>query len=202
MIRIGLTGSIGMGKSAVAAMFVRLGVPVFDADAEVHRLQGRGGALVAAIEARFPGSTGPGGVDRQKLGPMVFGKPEELRALERIIHPAVHRSRQVFLRRNRSMPMVVLDIPLLFEKAKVLHPVKAADLTVTVSAPAWMQAKRVLRRNGMGRAKLRHIRALQLPDVVKRRRADVVIETGCLKIETYRVVRRLVTCIRGRKRRY
>jgi dephospho-CoA kinase len=87
MIRIGLTGSIGMGKSAVSAMFAGEGVPVFDADAEVHRLQGPDGALVSRIESRFPGSTGPKGVDRQKLGPMVLGKPEELRALERLIHP-------------------------------------------------------------------------------------------------------------------
>ena len=202
MIRIGLTGSIGMGKSAVAAMFVRLGVPVFDADAEVHRLQGPDGALVAAIEARFPGSTGPGGVDRQRLGPMVLGRPDEMRALERIIHPAVQRSRQSFLRRNRSMPMVVLDIPLLLEKARALHPVKAADLIVVVSAPAWMQAKRVLRRRGMSRAKLKQIRALQLPDAAKRRRADIVIETGVTKFETYRAVAGLVSCIRGRKRRY
>ena len=116
MIRIGLTGSIGMGKSAVSKMFRRLGVPVFDADAEVHQLQAAGGALVPAIEARFPGSTGPQGVNRQILGQMVLGKPEELRALERLIHPAVYRARQRFLARNRARPLVVLDIPLLFEK--------------------------------------------------------------------------------------
>ena len=202
MIRIGLTGSIGMGKSAVSAMFEQLGVPVFCADAEVHRLQGRGGALVPAIEARFPGSTGPNGVDRQKLGPMVLGKPDELRALERLIHPAVYRSRQAFLRRNRARPMVVLDIPLLFEKMKPTHPVKAADLIVVVSAPAWVQRKRVLRRPGMTAAKLKHIRRLQVADHLKRARADLVIETGCPRNETFGAVRRLVACIRAKKGRY
>lgn len=202
MIRIGLTGSIGMGKSAVSAMFVRLGVPVFDADAEVHRLQAPGGALVAQIEARFPGSTGARGVDRSKLGPMVFGKPDELRALEAIIHPAVYRSRAAFLRRHRSRPMVVLDIPLLFEKMRPLSPMKPADLTVTVSAPVWMQAKRVLRRPGMVKSKLKQIRRIQVPDHVKRRLADVVIETGCPKMETYHAVRTLVTRLRASKGRY
>ncbi len=201
MIRIGLTGSIGMGKSAVSAMFKRLGVPVFDADAEVHRLQAAGGALVAIIEARFPGSTGPHGVDRSKLGPMVLGKPAELKALERIIHPAVYKSRQKFLRRHTARSMVVLDIPLLFEKAKTLHPVKAADLVVVVSAPLWMQAKRVLRRRGMSRAKLKQIRTLQVQDHIKRAKADIVIDTGCPRIETYRAVKRVVTCIHASKRR-
>jgi dephospho-CoA kinase len=201
MIRIGLTGSIGMGKSAVSAMFIREGVPVFDADAEVHRLQRPGGALVARIEARFPGSTGQNGVDRQKLGPMVFGKPEELRALEAIIHPAVHRSRINFLRRNRSRALVVLDIPLLFEKFKILKTTKQADIIVVVSAPAWMQAKRVLRRKGMSRTKFKQIRALQVPDHIKRARATHVVETGCLRTETRRAVHNLVTCLRARKGR-
>jgi dephospho-CoA kinase len=201
VIRIGLTGSIGMGKSAVSEMFAREGVPVFDADAEVHRLQGRGGALVARIEARFPGSTGANGVDRQKLGPMVLGKPAELRALEAIIHPAVYRARQIFLKRHRSRQMVVLDIPLLFEKAKNRRAVKQADLVVVVSAPLWMQAKRVLKRQWMSRAKLKQIRKLQVPDHLKRARADVVIGTGCSRLETGRAVRRLVACLRAHKRR-
>ena len=199
MIRIALTGSIGMGKSAVSAMFVRAGVPVFDADAEVHRLQGPGGALVARIEARFPGSTGPGGVDRQKLGPMVLGKAHELRALESIIHPAVHHSRQRFLKRHRSRPMIVLDIPLYFEKAKRGRAAQQADLVVVVSAPVWMQAKRVMRRRGMSHTKLKQIRRLQVADHIKRRRADIVIETGCHKSETRRAVHHLVACLRARK---
>ncbi len=201
MIRIGLTGSIGMGKSSVSAMFAREHVPVFDADAEVHRLQGPGGALVSRIEARFPGSTGPNGVDRQKLGPMVLGKPAELRALEAIIHPAVFRSRQAFLKRHRSRQFVVLDIPLLFEKAKVRRAVKQADFIVVVSAPLWMQAKRVLKRKGMSPKKFKQIRKLQVPDHKKRARADGIIETGCPRLETGRAVRRLVACLRAHKRR-
>lgn len=197
MIKIGLTGSIGMGKSAVSKMFRRLGVPVFDADAEVHKLQGPGGALVARIEARFPGTTGPKGVDRQKLGAAVLGKPEELRALERIVHPAVYHVRQHFLLQNRSRPMVVLDIPLLFEKGGA----KQVDVTVVVSAPAFLQTRRVLRRPGMTAAKLKHIRNLQVPDHVKRQRADFVIDTGQSITETRGEVRRLITCLRHRKRR-
>lgn len=197
MIKIGLTGSIGMGKSAVSNMFRRLGVPVFDADAEVHKLQGPGGALVAQIEARFPGTTGPKGVDRQKLGAAVLGKPEELRALERIVHPAVYHVRQHFLLQNRSRPMVVLDIPLLFEKGGA----KQVDVTVVVSAPAFLQTRRVLRRPGMTAAKLKHIRNLQVPDHVKRQRADFVIDTGQSISETRGEVRRLITCLRHRKRR-
>ena len=197
MIKIGLTGSIGMGKSAVSKMFRRFGVPVFDADAEVHKLQGPGGALVARIEARFPGTTGPKGVDRQKLGAAVLGKPDELRALERIVHPAVYHVRQHFLLQNRSRPMVVLDIPLLFEKGGA----KQVDVTVVVSAPAFLQTRRVLRRPGMTAAKLQHIRHLQVPDHVKRQRADFVIDTGQSISETRGEVRRLIACLRHRKRR-
>lgn len=197
MIRIGLTGSIGMGKSAVSAIFSRLGVPVFDADAEVHRLQGPGGLLLAQIEARFPGTTSVHGVNRLSLGAAVFGRPDELRALERIIHPAVYRSRQAFLRRNRARRLVVLDIPLLFEKGGA----KQADTVVVVSAPLWMQRKRVLKRHGMTVQKLNHIRRLQVPDHIKRRRAQHVIETGCLKTETFQAVRRLIACLGHRKGR-
>src|SRR3546814_15173571 len=118
----GLTGSIGMGKSAVAAMLRREGVPVFDADAEVHRLQGPGGALVPAIEERFPGTTGADGVNREKLGAAVFGNKGELQALEQIVHPAVRNARENFLRKHRARPMVVLDIPLLFQKGGTRRP--------------------------------------------------------------------------------
>ena len=192
MIKIGLTGSIGMGKSAVAAMFIRQGVAVFDADAEVHRLQSAGGALVAAIEARFPGSTDGHGVNRAKLGPMVLGKLHELRALESIIHPAVARARHVFLQRYRSKPFIVLDIPLLFEK----RGWKAVDMIVVVSAPAWVQRKRVLARRGMTPPKFTAIKRLQMPDALKRARADVVINTALTKVETARHVRGLITCLR------
>lgn len=197
MIRIGLTGSIGMGKSAVSAMFRQMGVPVFDADAEVHKLQGPKGALVARIEARFPGTTGAQGVDRQKLGAAVLGKPDELRALEHIVHPAVFLARQAFLRRNRSRPIVVLDIPLLFEKGGAAQ----ADVTVVVSAPAFLQRRRVLRRKNMTPAKLAHIRNLQIPDHVKRQKADFVIETGTSMMVTRAEVRRLIACLSQRKSR-
>jgi len=197
MIKIGLTGSIGMGKSAVSSMFRKLGVPIFDADAEVHKLQGPGGALVEKIEARFPGTTGPQGVDRQKLGAAVLGKHDELRALEHIVHPAVYHSRQRFLMKHRSRPLVVLDIPLLFEKGGA----KQVDVTVVVSAPAFLQRRRVLRRKGMTAAKLKHIRHLQVPDHVKRQKADFVIETGTSMLQTRAEVRRLVACLRTRKRR-
>lgn len=197
MIRIGLTGSIGMGKSAVSAMFRQLGVPVFDADAEVHKLQGPGGALVDRIEAHFPGTTGPSGVDRQKLGAAVLGNPDALRALEHIVHPAVYHARQRFLLRNRARPLVVLDIPLLFEKGGT----KQVDVTVVVSAHGFLQRRRVLRRKGMTEVKLRHIRRLQVPDHVKRQKADHVIETGTSMMETRAAVRRLVACLQRRKRR-
>ena len=197
MIKIGLTGSIGMGKSAVSSMFRRFGVPVFDADAEVHKLQGPGGVLVPRIEARFPGTTGPNGVDRQKLGAAVLGKHDELRALEHIVHPAVYHVRQRFLMKNRSRPMVVLDIPLLFEKGGG----RQVDVTVVVSAPTFLQTRRVLRRPGMTPAKLKHIRHLQVPDHIKRQRADFVIDTGQSIMETRAEVRRLIACLRGRKRR-
>lgn len=192
----GLTGSIGMGKSAVAAMLRAEGIPVFDADAEVHRLQGPGGALIRPIEERFPGTTGPDGVDRQKLGAAVFGHPEELRSLEHIVHPAVARARRDFLRRNRSRPMVVLDIPLLFEKG--LPTGMGLNGVIVVSAPAWKQRKRVLARPGMTPSKFDRIRKLQVPDPEKRRRADYIIDTGTTFERTRAAVRRLTACFRRR----
>lgn len=197
MIVIGLTGSIGMGKSAAAAMFAAEGVPVFDADAAVHRLQGPNGALLAPIEARFPGTTGPNGVDRGALGQAVFGNAEALAALESIVHPAVAHDRLDFLRRNRARAIVVLDIPLLFEKGGS----RLVDHVVVVSAPAWKQRRRVLSRPGMTRAKFRRILKLQLPDAQKRRRADTVIDTGGSKAATHAKIRQLVACLRAKQRR-
>lgn len=191
---IGLTGSIGMGKSTAAAMFEREGIPVFDADAEVHRLQGPGGALVAAIEARFPGTTGARGVDRQKLGALVLGNRHELAALEAIVHPAVGRAQKRFLARHRARAAVVLDIPLLFEKGGW----RRVGAIAVVSAPAWMQLRRVLRRPGMTPAKLKAIRRLQVPDRVKRARADFIIETGRPKSATHRQIRAIASCFRSR----
>ncbi|PTQ13426.1 dephospho-CoA kinase [Sphingomonas oleivorans] len=198
MIMLGLTGSIGMGKSTVAAMFRKLGVPVFDADAEVHRLQGPGGALLAAIEALHPGTTGEKGVDRARLGQAVLGDRAALARLERLIHPAVAKARRAFIRRHRAKSLLVLDIPLLFEKGGW----RDVDAVAVVSAPAWMQRRRVLARPGMSEARLARIRALQTPDREKRRRADFLIETGVSRAETNAAVRRLVACLRARGVRY
>lgn len=185
---LGLTGSIGMGKSAVAQMFEALGVPVFDADAAVHELQGPGGALLPAIEAEFPGTTGPGGVDRQKLGAAVFGDKAALARLEAIVHPAVAEMRGEFLRRNSAMPLIVFDIPLLFEKGGATR----LDAVAVVSAPAEAQRSRVLARPGMTEEKFEQISKLQVPDAEKRERADFVIDTGVTLAETRAAVERLV----------
>ncbi len=171
---LGLTGSIGMGKSAVAAMFVDEGVPVFDADATVHDLQKAGGALVPAIEAAFPGTTGPDGVDRQKLGAAVFGDRDRLALLESIIHPAVAERRKAFLTSYQDADMILFDIPLLFEKGGRA----GVDTVVVVSAPAPVQRQRVLARANMTPDKFEHILALQMDDADKRARADHVIDTG------------------------
>ena len=198
MIALGLTGSIGMGKSTVAAMFRREGVPVWDADAAVHALQGPGGGLLPAIEARFPGTTGPAGVDRARLGARVLSDRAELRALEAIVHPAVAADRRAFLRRHRSRRLVVLDIPLLFE----LGLERGVDAVVVVSAQPWRQRARVLARPGMNTARfiatLRH----QTPDRVKRARADFIIRTGVSRLETAAEVRALVACMVARGVRY
>ena len=198
MIILGLTGSIGMGKSTVAQMFRREGVPVFDADAEVHRLQGPGGLLVAAIEALHPGTTGAAGVDRGRLGQAVLGDKAALARLERLIHPAVGKAQRAFLRRHRARPIVVLDIPLLFEKGGW----RRVDAVAVVSAPAWIQRRRLLARPGMTAAKLARIRHLQTPDPEKRRRADFVIETGRTRTETAAEIRKLIACLRARGVRY
>ena len=187
---LGLTGSIGMGKSAVAKMLADEGVPVFDADAEVHRLQGPGGALLPAIEVAFPGTTGAQGVDRQKLGAAVFGNAEALARLEAIVHPAVGAARRQFLRDNASAPLVVFDIPLLFEKNTA-----TVDAVAVVSAPAPMQRERVLARPGMSAEKFERILALQVPDAEKRAKADYVIDTGTTLEETRAAVRALVKAL-------
>ncbi len=171
---IGLTGSIGMGKSTVAAMFEACGVPVFDADATVRALQGPGGALLPAIEAAFPGATGRDGVNREALGTMVFGDPDKLKRLEAIMHPAVGRARAAFLRDNAEAPLVVFDVPLLFETGGDA----AVDRVVVVSAPASVQRARVLARDGMTAEKFADILSRQTPDAQKRERADFVIDTG------------------------
>ncbi len=173
-ITIGLTGSIGMGKSTVAAMFQAAGVPVFDADATVRALQGPGGALLPVIEAAFPGVTGGNGVNREALGAIVFGDPVKLKRLEAIVHPAVGAARAKFLRDAAEAPLVVFDVPLLFETGGDA----AVDRVVVVSAPEKVQRDRVLARDGMTAEKFADIVSRQTPDAEKRARADVVIDTG------------------------
>lgn len=185
---LGLTGSIGMGKSAVAAMFEGLGVPVFDADAAVHALQGPDGALLPAIEAAFPGTTGPGGVDRPKLGAAVFGDPQALKRLEAIVHPAVKQMRRAFLAEHAGRSLIVFDIPLLFEKGGW----ETVDAVLVVSASPEAQRARVLARPGMTEEKFEQILALQVPDAEKRARADFVVDTGTSLAETRHAVQRLV----------
>jgi dephospho-CoA kinase len=190
---IGLTGSIGMGKSTVAAMFADEGIPVFDADAAVHKMQAEGGELVAEIEALFTGTTGPAGVDRKALGAAVLGDRDRLAQLEALIHPAVARHRAVFLKEHMSAEMVVFDIPLLFEKGG--H--EKVHTTVVVSAPATVQRTRVLARPGMTDEKLDHILALQMNDADKRDRADHIIDTGQSIDATRQDVRALVKKLRA-----
>lgn len=185
---LGLTGSIGMGKSTVAAMFEDLGVPVFDADAAVRTMQGPAGALVEAIEAAFPGTTGAGGVDREALGDAVFGNPAALSRLEAIVHPAVRAARAEFLRAHAGEKLVVFDIPLLFEKGAAGE----VDAVAVVSAPAETQRSRVLARPGMTADRFERVLSLQMPDAEKRARADFVIDTGTSLAETRAHVARLV----------
>jgi dephospho-CoA kinase len=177
-----------MGKSTVATMLRELGVPVFDADAAVHELQGPRGGLLPAIEAAFPGTTTAGGVDRPKLGALVFGNPEQLARLEAIVHPAVAEMRREFLRTNADRPLVVFDIPLLFEKGGA----SGLDAVAVVSAPVEAQRARVLARPGMTEEKFLQILALQVPDAEKRTRADYVIDTGTDLATTRAEVERLV----------
>ncbi len=193
MIRLGLTGSIGMGKSTVARMFADEGVPMFDADAAVHWLQGPGGRLVEQIEAAFPDTTGPEGVNRTALGEAVLGDPAKLRQLEALVHPAVAEERAVFLAEHAAAPLVVLDIPLLFETGGEA----AFDKIAVVSAPAAVQRDRVLARPGMTEARFGAIRARQMPDAEKRRRADFVISTDGSFDATRAQVRAVIACLTG-----
>ncbi|MBW6524251.1 dephospho-CoA kinase [Sphingomonas sp. RHCKR47] len=194
---VGLTGSIGMGKSTVARMFRDEGVPVFDADAEVHRLQGPGGKVVAAIEARFPGTTGAGGVDRGRLAAAVLGDDAAMKALERIVHPAVGVERAAFLAAHADADLVVFDVPLLFETGGD----RAVDAVVVVSANAEVQRARTLCRPGMSAEKFDAILARQMPDANKRARADFVVATDTTIEETRAQVRGVVACLRAREAR-
>lgn len=200
MVIIGLTGSIGMGKSTAAAMFRREGVPVHDADATVHSLMAKGGAAVPVIDGEFPGVVQDGAVDRKALGGKVFAKPEKLRLLEAILHPLVAWSRDHFLRIQAlaGQPVVVLDVPLLFETGTN----RLCDYTVLVTAPTFLQKQRVLRRPGMSGERLAHILAQQMPDLEKRMLADVVIETGLGKRPVLRQIQAVIRQCRHKKGRH
>jgi dephospho-CoA kinase len=189
-----LTGSVGMGKTTAARMLRRLGIPVHDADGEVHRLLGPGGAAVKAVEAAFPGVKQGKAIDRAALGRIVFGDPQALRRLEKILHPLVAKAERRFLARCRRerRPLVVLDIPLLFETGGE----RRCDGVIVVSAPRAIQLARVMARPGMTRAQLAAIEARQMPDAQKRRRADVVIPTGLGKRCSYRFLRQALSRFR------
>ncbi|HEU0045506.1 dephospho-CoA kinase [Sphingomonas sp.] len=193
-LTLGLTGSIGMGKSTVAAMFADAGIPVFDADAAVHRLQGAAGRVVAAIEAQFPGTSGPQGVDRSALAEAVLGNADAMRKLEAIVHPAVGEERAAFLSEHVAAPLVVFDVPLLFETGGEAR----VDKVAVVSAAGDIQRARVLARPGMSAGKLDAILARQLPDAEKRSRADFVIATDVPLADTRAQVERVIACLLGR----
>ena len=199
MIVLGLTGSIGMGKTVAARAFARLGVPVFEADAVVHELLGPAGEAVAPVDVAFAGTVRGGAVDRAALGDRVFGDGRALRRLEAIVHPLVAERRRRFLRTSaaRRVPLVTLDIPLLFETGME----RECDYVAVVSAPASVQRPRVLARPGMTEVKLAAILNQQVPDATKRRRADFVIPTGGARMRSLRRIREIVTILGGGRAR-
>jgi dephospho-CoA kinase len=191
MMKLALTGSIGMGKSTVAAMFADAGVPAFDADAVVRQLQGPGGRLVPLIEARFPGTTSNGAVDREALSSTVLADRDELAALEAIVHPAVQDERSRFIVEHADAPALLFDIPLLFETGGD----EAFDKIIVVSAGPELQRQRVLARPGMTEEKLDRILERQIPDEEKQSRADFVIDTSGTLDETRAQVRHILACL-------
>ena len=197
MLVIGLTGSMGMGKSTAAAQFVKHGIPVFDADAEVHSLYK--GRAVAPIEEAFPGVTLEGRVDRELLSARLVDNPDGLAKLESIIHPLVRAAREDFLEHHahRGAEMAVLEIPLLFE----VGADRGVDVTIVVTAPPDVQRARVLGREGMTQEKLDALLANQMPDDEKRRRADFVVDTNRPMEETAAEIDRLIESLRGREGR-
>jgi dephospho-CoA kinase len=191
MITLALTGSIGMGKSTVAAMFADAGLPLFDADAEVRRMQGYGGSLVEAIDRRFPGTMVEGAIDRDLLAARVLGDRDELAALEFIVHPAVAEARERFIDAHREAAALLFEIPLLFET----HGESAFDKVIVVSAPAAVQRDRVLQRPSMTVDKLEQMLARQLSDEEKKQRADFVVDTGGGIDETRAQVSAILACL-------
>ena len=194
MIVLGLTGSIGMGKSTAAAALRRLGVPVFDADRAVRRALEKGGAAVDAIAAAFPGVVKAGAVDRAALAKPVFEDAAARRKLEAIVHPLVRAQELQFLARARieRRKVVVLDIPLLFETGAD----RMCDATIVVTAPRFVQSQRVLSRPGMTKAMFARIAASQMPDIEKRRRGDFSAPTGLGQRTTLKALRRIVRLVR------
>ena len=197
MIVVGLTGSIGMGKSNAAHVLQRLGVPVHDADGAVHKLMGPGGRAVRKVAEIFPQALAGNRIDRKVLGDLVFGDTPALRRLEAIIHPLVRQSSRAFLAaaRRRRARIAVLDIPLLYESGGE----KSVDAVIVVSAPKQIQRQRVMARPGMTEEKFRAIVARQVPDAEKRRRADYVVLTGGHRGETFRQLKRIVGQLSVRK---
>lgn len=195
MVILGMTGSIGMGKTETGRMFVRLGIPVFDADKSVHELYARGGKAVAPVNDAFPGVLVDGAIDRARLGEQVIGNTEALQRLEDIVHPLVQEQRQAFMAEAvaAGADIVVLDIPLLFETGGE----DKVDRILVVSAPEDVQRERVLAREGMTEAKFNAILEKQLNDAEKRRRADYVIETDKGLPDAERQVRSLVDRLRA-----
>jgi len=173
---IGLTGSIGMGKSTTAAMFAEAGIPTWDADAAVHRIYAPGGAAVEPIRAICPEAIVDGGVDRDRLKDWMMRDPTALKQMEKVVHPLVADDRAHFLETTDS-PIVLLDMPLLFE----IGAADQVDLVVVVSAPPEMQRERVLARGTMSEEQFEAILAKQMPDVMKRANADVIIPTETLE---------------------
>jgi dephospho-CoA kinase len=200
MMIVGLTGSIGMGKSTAARMLRQMGVPVYDADAAVHALQAPGGAALPPIEATFPGVVKNGVLDRQALGARVFGNKQALRTLEAIVHPLVGQQQRAFLKRaaRRREKLVVLDIPLLFEGLGE----RRVDATLVVSAPAFLQRRRVMARPGMTTERLDGILRQQVPDALKRRKASIVIPTGLGLAPTRLALEKAVFELRTRRGRF
>jgi dephospho-CoA kinase len=197
MIVVGLTGSIGMGKTTAARYLRRLGVPVYEADAEVHKLYQPGGAAVAPLAKAFPGAVRNGAVDRARLSELLRRDPEGVARLERIVHPLVRAVQERFLRAMamRREPVAVLDIPLLFETGGE----RRTDAVIVVSAPAYLQRQRVLRRPGMDARKLDLLLGRQMPDAEKRRRADFVIETNRGHRDTLNALRGILRALRKSK---
>ena len=191
MMKIALTGSIGMGKSTVAAMFERAGVPVFDADAVVRALQGPGGALVERIGERFPGTVSGGLLDREKIAATVLDDSAQLAALESLVHPAVQDARSAFIDKHKDAAALLFDIPLLFETGGE----KAFDKVIVVSAPPDIQRNRVLSRPGMTEERLASILARQMANEQKRERADFVIDTSADLSTTEAQVRDILACL-------